>query len=65
MRSLKKKNSVVTHINIPSTHLLSSALRVLLFGCWIKANSPNMRLGPRAGVPSVGVILRYPTPYLL
>ena len=34
-----------------------------LFG-WLKANCPLMEPGPIGGVPSVGVFLRNPSPYL-
>ena len=41
-----------------------SILTVMLLGCRIKANYLHVGSGPAGGVPSMGVFLRDPSPYL-
>ena len=36
----------------------------VVLGCRVKANSPHMGSGSAVGVPSLGIFLRDPSPYL-
>ena len=45
-----------------NSDILGAMSRILVVGCRIKANCPNVGTGPKGGVPSLGVFISDSSP---